>query len=522
MNQNNLLKILSIITASLLATTLFLTTRYGLGLSPDSIAYIKGADGLLTGNGTSYMSVQWPPLYPFMLAIFSSMGSHDILLGGRILHALLIAMNFILINTLFNKYLTINKWFAFLLAFLVSLHEVLIYVEFYSWSEPLVISIILINFLLIEKYLNRQGKNIKLIEIGLILFATLSVSTRYIGINVAFINAIVVFLFIGKIEPVNRLLRASMQILIPFAIIYPWLAWHSAIDDNSTTQRSVQYHLISLEKIVYGLKNTGKWLHPYSSKFKEFLPEWLLYITGLLILIITIYIIIIAANKILHSHQANKENHQVKNNKLLLIGTVGLFVIFYLLFLIATISFIDSKLSLDNRFLAPIFVPVIILILGANSQIQSTIIRNTMYCIFAISMAFSYFNLRSVLLVSYFDGIEINSRSNINKAIYKKIKGYSSTCQIYSDLPWNISLYFDTKVLWLPSQTFFGTGLTNQTYKQEIEQLTHKADLIVIENKDDALANEINSLSEFKKIYNQNDGIIWMNQNVHLSTCHSK
>jgi hypothetical protein len=522
MNQNNLIKILKIIIASLLAAMLFLTTRYGLGLSPDSIAYIKGADGLLTGNGTSYMSVQWPPLYSFMLAIFNSIGNHDILLGGRILHALLIAANFILINILFNKYLNINKWIAILLAFIVSLHEVLIYVEFYSWSEPLVISLILINFLLIEKYLNHQDKNTVPIEIGLIILATLSVSTRYIGINVAFINAVIVFLFARNTQLPNRMIRAVIQIAIPVLVIYPWLAWHSSIDDNNTTQRKIQFHPISLEKILDGLKNTGKWLHPYSSRFKELVPEPLLYFTGLVILTIIIYTLLVTINKIFRFHQANKDGCQIDNIKSSLIGFVALFITFYLSFLIASISFIDSKLSLDNRFLAPIFIPVIILVLGVFSEIKKTIIRNLLYCFFIILMAFSYFNLRSVLLISYFDGIEINSRSNINKSIYKTIKNYSSKCQIYSDLPWNIGLYFDKKVLWLPSQILFGTGLINQTYKYEIQQLANNADLIVIENKNDYLVNEINSLHAFKKIYNNDDGIIWINENINISICHSK
>lgn len=278
-------KLIQISAAGALAAMLFFATRYGLGLSPDSVAYIKGAEGLLTGKGADYMSVQWPPLYPLMLALFSYVGNHDLSLGARLLNALLIGLNFWLINQLLIKYVRVNRWVAYLMAFAISLHEVLVYVEFYAWSEPIVIATILINLIIIEKYINCKNKNKELIESGLIIFATLSVYTRYIGVNVALINAVVVLLFIGQVNIFTRLWRTAVQVIIPLVIIYPWLAWHSAIDDNNATQRGLQFHPISMEKIINGFINIGKWLYPSSSKFDGLVPPMLLLITGLIVVL---------------------------------------------------------------------------------------------------------------------------------------------------------------------------------------------------------------------------------------------
>jgi len=512
-------KLIQISAAGALAAMLFFATRYGLGLSPDSVAYIKGAEGLLTGKGADYMSVQWPPLYPLMLALFSYVGNHDLSLGARLLNALLIGLNFWLINQLLIKYVRVNRWVAYLMAFAISLHEVLVYVEFYAWSEPIVIATILINLIIIEKYINCKNKNKELIESGLIIFATLSVYTRYIGVNVALINAVVVLLFIGQVNIFTRLWRTAVQVIIPLVIIYPWLAWHSAIDDNNATQRGLQFHPISMEKIINGFINIGKWLYPSSSKFDGLVPPMLLLITGLIVVLLVLCIVIYAGIKLVSSFKEKNKINKIKDKKIMLLGVIGLFIIFYVAFLIFSISFVDRKLLLDNRFLAPVFIPVVILLLGLISLINKSMVRYTCFGLFVIVMTFSYINLRSWLLISYFDGIEINSRININKSIYKKIKTFSPQCQFYSDQPWNISLYFDKKVRWLPTEILFGTGLVNKTYQSEIERLKDNTNLVMVENKEDPIVSEIDSLAGLERIYDDKDGIVWKNNNVDFAVC---
>lgn len=525
MKQTNLInlltKLVQISAAVSLAAMLFFSTRYGLGLSPDSIAYIKGAEGLLTGKGTEYMSVQWPPLYPLMLALFGYVGNHDLLLGAKVLNALLIGLNFWLITQLLIKYISINSWIAYLLAFVISLHEVLIYVGFYAWSEPLIITTILINFLVIEKYINQKDENKALLECGLILFAILSIYTRYIGINVAFINAVVIMLFIGRINIYKRLWRTLAQVVIPIVAIYPWLAWHRAIDDNNATQRGLQWHPISTEKVIEGFINIGKWLFPSSSKFDGLIPLPVLLIAGMVVMFLVISTVVYTSFELVNIFKERNVKKDARKKRIMLLGIVGLFIIFYLAFLIFTISFVDRKLLLDNRFLAPIFIPVFLLLLGLVSLISKSIVRYACFGLFLVVMTFSYINLRSWLLINYFDGVEINSRGNINKPIYNNIRQFSKHCQIYSDKPWNISLYFDKKVRWLPTEILFGTGLINHTYKSEIESLKENTNLVVVENKNDPIINEIDLLANLERIYDGKDGLIWKNRNIDFSICES-
>ncbi|UCG42601.1 MAG: hypothetical protein JSU73_12180 [candidate division WOR-3 bacterium] len=73
------------------ALVLFITSKYGIGLAPDSANYVSAARSLLAGRGllcfdrTPFTS--WPPLYPLLLAVFG-LGGMDVIAGARILHAL--------------------------------------------------------------------------------------------------------------------------------------------------------------------------------------------------------------------------------------------------------------------------------------------------------------------------------------------------------------------------------------------------------------------------------------------------
>jgi hypothetical protein len=505
--------------ASVLFALLFLATRYGLGLSPDSTAYIKAAEGLITGQGWAFASVQWPPLYPFVLAIFGYLGGGDIINSARVLHALLIAINYILIAQLFSQYVTFRPVLAYLMAFLISLHEVLIWVDFYAWSEPLLISFVLVDFLLIRLYLAERPNHANIAEALLIGLATLAVMTRYVGINVALTNALVVFTFANTPNFFSRLLRAGSQVVTPAFLIMLWLSGHRAIDDDLSIQRTLQSPEINTQKLIEGLQNFGRWLYPSSSKFEGLLPNWLLIITGMTLLI-AILIALVPLVQVLCKRSAKGIVTTIdRQHMVVLRGCAALFIILYLLFLIFIMFCYDKKIFLDNRFLSPIFIPTFLIIFSYITSLKIKVVKNTLIVLTVVLLSCLYFYLRAWLLINYFDGVEINARSNINKTVYTKIKEYPRTCQIYADEPWNTVLYFEPKVRWLPRQILFGTGFVNTAYASEVEALNTRAQIVLVEKRDDPIVNIINSNDKFQRVYDQADGIIWQNFAVDQKAC---
>ena len=511
--------VIPIVGAAVLFLMLFGSTRYGLGLSPDSTAYLKAADGLLKGQGLAFASVQWPPLYPLVLAGFGYLGNGDVITSARILHGLLIATNFILTACLLIQCIRFRPALAYLMAFLISLHEVLIWVGFYLWSEPLLISFVLFDLLLIRFYVVEQPKNMNAVEAALIGIATMAVMTRYVGINVAVTNAIVVFVFTKRTNIYQRLTAAGLQFVAPTLLILFWLTGHRAIDDNIAIERTLQYPVINKEKLIEGLQNFGRWMYPSSSKFDGLIPEWLLIITGLLLLLFVVLEATPLIQRFLVIRRSKADILPETDKLALLTSCAALFVILYVLFLIFIMSCYDKKIFFDNRFLSPIFIPTFLIVLARIARLKIRALKNLLIGCFILVLTCGYFYLRSWLLINYFDGVEINARSHANKTVYATVKEYSRTCQVYADEPWNITLYFDTKVQWLPRQILFGTGFINAVYDAEVQALKSKAQIILVEKADDPIIKTLDSQQDFHRIYAQPDGIIWLNQTLDSTSC---
>jgi hypothetical protein len=130
-----------------------------------------------------------------------------------------------------------------------------------------------------------------------------------------------------------------------------------------------------------------------------------------------------------------------------------------------------------------------------------------------------YPEFRARLLVSYFDGIELTSKSINNKKIISLVKSCDLATRVGADLPWNYDLYFDRKVYWLPRELLFGSGLINTNFKKEMSSLDSNLDIIVIEEKNSTLVTEVSALSQFQKAYEGDDGYVWINKNSILTHC---
>lgn len=108
------------------------TSRFGAGLTYDSIRYISGARNIADGNGYFSYSGQpialWPPLYSGILAMFYLAFGLDPLYSAIYLGALIFAVIIISTGLLAERLLEAGSIFAYGAILLVllsfSLHEV--------------------------------------------------------------------------------------------------------------------------------------------------------------------------------------------------------------------------------------------------------------------------------------------------------------------------------------------------------------------------------------------------------------
>jgi len=494
------------------------TTPLGLGLSPDSISYLKGSMGLVSGQGLAYVSAQWPPLYPTLVALFAWPTS-DVILGARLVNGLFYAGNVILLAELIRRVTKHNVLLAIMLAGLICIQIPMTYVHFYAWSEPCLLFCILTNLLLLSEM--RTSQSPSLIQNALIVFASLAFLTRFAGIIVAVTNCLMIFLVVTDRSVWVRTLRAAAQLLIPILIFMPWTS-HQGVSDGAATARMIAFHPISLETTARGLMTIGRWLNPLSSPGYEQAFSLIPALMGAFVLGSVCAILIWAVSKIVATlrgsvNSATRDIFSQQENVILV--SSALLVLTYVFFLIGALSFVDDKVALDNRILVLIYPSVMLCALGLIYKLRARAVHYIILMTMVLVMTTALPSLKSWLLLSRYGGIEMNSLSVSNSPLQLFIKSCTKTLQVYADNPWNFDMHFNKKVLWLPAQTLYNSGRVNLNYAAEVKDFQAKAQLVIIENGNTDIVTELNRNAEFVPIRTNPDGLVWLKSNVTQPAC---
>lgn len=498
---------------------LYFITPHGLGVSPDSVAYMKGAQGFLIGEGYKYVSAEWPPLYPTLLIIFGKLLNNEVMVGARALQSFLYGVNFLLLGLIFNKYLKLTVFISCLLSGLILIQPLMVYIHFYAWSEPCLIALLLADIYLIYFIVdNKNNSNNNIAILTLILISSCALLTRFAGITLVLLNSLIIFIYIKNKSIYLKSFQSFLQFIIPVLCFIPWLS-HRGISNGPATDRAIEFHPITLASIEYGLTTIGKWIIPNSGIRDNTELKSIYIIIGLLLIIFLIKNVIAGINLLFFSKSNNKDKHLNSFENLQFI--CSLYPIIYLSFLIMALSFVDNKVSLDDRILSPAFICIIILIISTILKLKNRFTKKTVFIFLLLIMFSAYPNLRSWLLISYFNGIEMSDKNRQNKNINKFISSCLITTKVYADNPWNFDLVFESKVLWLPRKILFNTGKVNNNYINDIQKLITNAELIIIENAnaDADLIIHIENLNSFVKIYADTDGLVYANTALDTVRC---
>lgn len=488
-------------------------TPLGLGISPDSVSYLKGAIGLINGYGLNYFSTQWPPFYPLSIALFGSTTS-DVMLGARVLNGLIYSINFLLILKLIQKTINTKLIISYLLALLIIIQPPMTYVHFYAWSDSYLLMFVLMDILLISCLINEKYKYIT--QLSLIVVASLALLTRYAGIVVACTNTVMIFLILQHHTRIKRFAVSIIQIAIPILIFIPW-TMHQGISDGLATAREISYHPIPIQTFNRAIAEIGTWFN-----VRKILPEHFNVYTvqialGLILLTFILFLSIKFIYKLLSKSKSLINTNE--NESFIIILAFVVFIETYIAFIIAALSFVDDKVVLDNRILVQIYPLVAICLIWIICKIGSLYLRTILLTILVFLFSTSYTDFKGRLLLSKYGGIEMNSRSFVNSNLQVYIKNCPRNLQVYADIPWNFDLLFSKKVLWTPSKNLYYSGKVNQIYDQEIDKMFSNADLIVIEQKPSDLITQIEKHINFHLIRHENDGVVFVNKKVKTNIC---
>lgn len=172
------------------------TSRYGSGLSADSVGYIatgrhiSDGTGFITYNGSPL--VGQPPLYPAILASVDFLFGIDPLFSARIIGAILFGLMVFLSGLLFFRHMGGSPAIPFVATLFVLFASPLVQVSIMAWSESLFICFVLLFLIFSEVYLSERGTGTLLL---LSIVTALACLTRYIGLILIPVGVINLILF---------------------------------------------------------------------------------------------------------------------------------------------------------------------------------------------------------------------------------------------------------------------------------------------------------------------------------------
>ena len=284
----------------------FTTSKWGIGISPDSAGYLAGAKNIINGKGTSliydsngnllntwlpmtdnetYHLFPWPPLFPLILSIFGLM-KLNLIQAGRWLNAVLFGANIFLITLIVRKYLKSFFLLVFAPIILITSKD-MIQIHSTLWSEPLFIFLSLFGFVFLIDFL--KNKKILFLLIAS-LFFSLAFFTRTMGISLIAVSAVAV-LFYSELKIKNKIIYSAISILIEFLPFLIWTLKNKFTYGNSPAE--LIFHPLELSSYSRVMDTISLWVMTYktSSKIR------IILLTVLIIVIISIASFIAFKNK---------------------------------------------------------------------------------------------------------------------------------------------------------------------------------------------------------------------------------
>jgi len=322
----------SILGLAAFSLSLFSTAPYGVGVSPDSVAYISAARNFVAGNGlTCYDGrpfVSWPPLYPIILSVFEFLRI-DLLIASRFVAAAAWGTVVVLLALWLRRNLRhpVLIWIG---ALSVLFSEPLLLVNVYAWSDGLFVIWVILFLWHLERLLDCDSR---LNFVGIVVFAALACLTRFVGITLIITGGILL-LSQNNVLVMRRVVRASLFTALSSLPVGLWIARSVLVSGSPTGPRfPTESNLL----IALG--------HTIGTLSEWFLPS-----------VLGIALLAYVARRFGGGEHPARETRYV-------VRVALTFAAIYVMFLVTSESLIGHD-KIGHRFLAPIYPVLLILLLG--------------------------------------------------------------------------------------------------------------------------------------------------------------
>ncbi len=434
--------------------TILYSTRWGSGLSPDSLGYISGAENLLRGQGYSHVTgmgqveptIQWPPLFSLALTPFGFVGI-SIFEGARWLNALLFGINILLVG--YIVYRNTSFWPSIFASLMILTSVDLIQLHAMAYSEPLYFFLGLSGLYSLARYVN-NSKTYPLIISA--LFVSAATLTRYIGVTLI-ATLCVGILILGKRGLRQRLVDCFIAGFISSLPLLLFLIRNVLVSGRISYVGTYQTHLlITARHIKGGLDTISLWLLPESISF------------GLRALTLVAVVLVML---LMMARLRNRGT-----SSFLYLNVIYVFV--YCLGLTLCITFVDPNLLYDLKYLSPVFVSVVLILTLSMYRISLRASRQVGIGMSAFCVLFSVFCVeRAVFVVNNIrqNGLGYESPVWQQSKIISSLKKLPGDVRIYTSFPPPIRFLSQREIRGLPYKLHPMTGNPSPDYLPKLQEI---------------------------------------------------
>lgn len=329
------------------------TSRYGIAVQSDGLAYVSAAESVAEGHGFTLYDGRplagWPPLYPAMLAALASLG-----VSGATAARWLAGLAFggvVAATTLLARPARLGRWETLFIPASLLLGVTMFDRWRTAMSEPLFMLLVIVCLGALHRHL-RTARS------GPLALATLAAGlgclTRYAGLGLVLVGGLVLVLDLRR-PLAGRIVRAAAFGAASVALSVPWVLRNLTVTGWPTGVAPVPSTGSFVEASGAIAETLGRWFTP--SRF----PDGVAVTVALLLLLVAAWALVTGVRR-----TSGPEAEAERGRSLLLSGA---FTLGYTAFLLASMSgaFIDSELS---RLLSPVLPTLAIVLAIATAEVR--------------------------------------------------------------------------------------------------------------------------------------------------------
>ena len=404
-----------------------LATRWGTGVTSDSVAYLNAAENIAAGNGVVLTRtpdehapmVHWPPVYSVVLAAGAVLGA-NVFDFARLLGVAVIGGNVFLVGFVIRRYVR-HDFPALIGALLVATSYGVVWVHAHALSEALFTLFCIVALAGLASYGDTSRRWLLILAASAAAGATL---TRYAG--VALIGAGVLTLLLANWSSIRR--RLVDALLFGVVASLPVIVWQirNGLVGAPSVGRDLSFEPFRLYHLKTFLSGLSLWLFPVEVDPYVRLSATILLLLG------------VAAGLFYCYRRVRYERGGLTSPTILLVSFN--FIVGYWALYAVTILFADNGVSLSTRTQVPAFVLTVVFVavlaghvLPSDGHRRS--VRRVQIAVGCCLALLASVNAAKFLVGAYSTGLGFTSDRWRKSEIIQLIKHAPQEQVIYTNLP---------------------------------------------------------------------------------------